>query len=244
MELLTVTTPVPRPDEGPGAGLDLRAGRYIGDLGSGTGALPVFVREHCPGAQVLRIDEIDYVREALARARARLRGRVQTAAGLRRCATWSATWTGRDSIPLVPVEDGRLRPGRRVAAAELRAGSGRAPAGGPPPAAARRTPGALHPAPRRRHLAHLPATSSSELRFGRGAARPRARGRARRSKTDLREFLNEAARLLDLEERGIFHFWDADELVALLREAGFTDVETRASFGDPPQAIVASAVRT
>ncbi len=41
----------------------------------------------------------------------------------------------------------------------------------------------------------------------------------------------------------MFHFWDADELVAQLRAAGFCDVETGAVFGDPPQAIVASALR-
>lgn len=49
---------------------------------------------------------------------------------------------------------------------------------------------------------------------------------------------------VDVEERGIFQVWDTDEIVARLREAGFRDVETGVSFGDPPQAIVASAARS
>jgi hypothetical protein len=84
---------------------------------------------------------------------------------------------------------------------------------------------------------------SSELRSG-AALRSLSASDEREIEADLRDFLNEAARLLDLEERGIFHFWNTDELVALLRDAGFSNVETSVSFGDPPQAIVASAVRT
>jgi SAM-dependent methyltransferase len=56
-------------------------------------------------------------------------------------------------------------------------------------------------------------------------------------------FLNEAARLLDLEERGWFQFWDPKDLTALLRGAGFKKVRTVRTFGDPPQAVVAAAVR-
>ena len=56
-------------------------------------------------------------------------------------------------------------------------------------------------------------------------------------------FLNEAARLLDLEERGWFQFWDPKDLAALLREAGFKKVRTVRAFGAPPQAVVAAAVR-
>jgi len=59
----------------------------------------------------------------------------------------------------------------------------------------------------------------------------------------LRSFLNDAARLLDLEERGVFHFWDADELSSLLRDAGFLNITVESAFGDPPQAVVAFATR-
>jgi ubiquinone/menaquinone biosynthesis C-methylase UbiE len=58
-----------------------------------------------------------------------------------------------------------------------------------------------------------------------------------------RSFLNDAARLLELEEDGTFRFYDADELVATVRTAGFRDARVDESFGDPPQAVVVSARR-
>ncbi len=59
----------------------------------------------------------------------------------------------------------------------------------------------------------------------------------------LRSFLNDAARLLDLEEQGAFRFWEPDDLAGLVRRCGFTDVRTTYAFGDPPQAILLSASR-
>jgi len=57
------------------------------------------------------------------------------------------------------------------------------------------------------------------------------------------EFLNNAAKVLDLEEQGRFRFLDADELAALLQDAGFQDVRTDAGFGRPPQFSIASATK-
>jgi ubiquinone/menaquinone biosynthesis C-methylase UbiE len=54
-------------------------------------------------------------------------------------------------------------------------------------------------------------------------------------------FLSDAARILDLEEFGYFRFWDAHELALLVEAAGFRDVRTGSSLGDPPQAVVLSA---
>ena len=56
-----------------------------------------------------------------------------------------------------------------------------------------------------------------------------------------RTFLNDAARILDLEEDGTFHFWDAAHFQSLAQDAGFVDVTVSQSFGDPPQALVLSA---
>lgn len=56
-----------------------------------------------------------------------------------------------------------------------------------------------------------------------------------------RHFLNNAARLLRLEEEGRFRFWDADEFEGLFRAAGFEDIEIRSSFGVPAQAHVLRA---
>lgn len=58
-----------------------------------------------------------------------------------------------------------------------------------------------------------------------------------------RWFLSDAAKLLDLEEEGRFRFWDADELVELVEAAGFDQVKSEPSFGEPPQAVVVSAIR-
>jgi hypothetical protein len=55
--------------------------------------------------------------------------------------------------------------------------------------------------------------------------------------------LNEASRLLDLEESGQFSFWDVEELDALLAAEGFRGVKVWPSLGSPPQAVVASAFR-
>jgi ubiquinone/menaquinone biosynthesis C-methylase UbiE len=59
----------------------------------------------------------------------------------------------------------------------------------------------------------------------------------------VRDFLNDGSRLLDLEERGRFRFWDASELRFAVANAGFVDVEVRHGFGDPPQAVIVSAGR-
>ena len=58
-----------------------------------------------------------------------------------------------------------------------------------------------------------------------------------------RDFLNDASRILDLEEQGRFTFWDEGELAELIRAAGFGDIRPESSFGDPPQAIIISGQR-
>jgi hypothetical protein len=55
----------------------------------------------------------------------------------------------------------------------------------------------------------------------------------------LRSFLNDAARLLELEEKGVFQFWPEEEMAALLKQGGFRRLKMRNGFGTPPQAIVA-----
>ena len=57
-------------------------------------------------------------------------------------------------------------------------------------------------------------------------------------------FLNDAARLMQLEDEGRFRFWDADELAQLLAEAGFEPLHLEPAFGDPAQAVIVQARRT
>jgi SAM-dependent methyltransferase len=77
--------------------------------------------------------------------------------------------------------------------------------------------------------------SEARARFGRDAAGD-FDGLAR-------SFLNDAARLLELEEQGRFRFFDPAELRELVTGAGFLDVATELAFGDPPQAVVLAARR-
>jgi len=53
-----------------------------------------------------------------------------------------------------------------------------------------------------------------------------------------RAMLNEAAALFTLEEDGYFRFYSEEELAALFEAAGFVDVQTYRSLGDPAQAVI------
>ena len=81
-----------------------------------------------------------------------------------------------------------------------------------------------------------------ELRTGRGLA---SFGESRERLIDqaLGPFINDAALLLDFEERGFFKFWKQDELVEAARRAGFEEISISMTFGSPPQAWLLSAVR-
>ena len=58
-----------------------------------------------------------------------------------------------------------------------------------------------------------------------------------------RAYMNQASRLLDLEEAGSFSFWDTGELTALVEEAGFRVTDAELALGDPPQAILVAATK-
>lgn len=59
----------------------------------------------------------------------------------------------------------------------------------------------------------------------------------------LRSFLNDAAKILELEDEGRFRFWDASEFARVAIRSGFVEVRTERAFGSPPQAVVLSAIR-
>lgn len=58
-----------------------------------------------------------------------------------------------------------------------------------------------------------------------------------------RVFLNDAAKLMQLEEDGEFKFYDLEELASIVEEAGFKVVSMDRAFGDPAQAVVVTARR-
>jgi ubiquinone/menaquinone biosynthesis C-methylase UbiE len=53
-----------------------------------------------------------------------------------------------------------------------------------------------------------------------------------------RAMLNEAAALFTLEEDGYFRFYAEEELASLFEDAGFVDIRTYRSLGDPAQAVI------
>ena len=57
----------------------------------------------------------------------------------------------------------------------------------------------------------------------------------------LQSFLNDASKLLDLEELGVFRFWEEDDFRNLVAGAGFSTLEIHRGLGNPPQALIAIA---
>jgi SAM-dependent methyltransferase len=216
--------------------LSLGAGERVADLGSGTGPFPLHLLGWRDRPARLTVDEIDYVPEALARARARLaRAGASSDLGLRFvvCDLDAAPAPGvpfapgvydavlaslllsyvKDPEALLQAISAMLRPGGRLVVSTLRPDA---------------------------DVSKLYVEGADELRAGQGAELFEAEELARVDEA-LRTFLNDAARVLDLEERGRFRFWDAPELARLVERAGFRRVKTRPAFGDPAQAIVLSA---
>lgn len=82
----------------------------------------------------------------------------------------------------------------------------------------------------------------AELRAGRAEAEF-GRDAAEAIDEIARGFLNDASRILDLEEQGTFRFWDLAELAALAEASGFRVERSFHALGDPPQASVLVARR-
>jgi ubiquinone/menaquinone biosynthesis C-methylase UbiE len=59
-----------------------------------------------------------------------------------------------------------------------------------------------------------------------------------------RAMLNEAAALFTLEEDGYFRFYAEEELAAMFKAAGFVDIQTYRSLGDPEQAVIVTGKKS
>jgi len=220
--------------------LALYPGDRVADLGSGTGS---FVRELARGAETpgaLVIDQFDYVREAHERARQRAPQEPRAGGGLGVSYTL-CDLDLRHEAQRLPVRSGSydaaigslvlsylenpllllremyriLRPGGRLVVSSMC---------------------------RDADISKLYVESLAELQEGQSQALLPGLDRGG-LETAARSFLNDAARILDLEESGAFRFWDAEELEALVAEAGFRAIVSDRGFGDPPQAVVVSARR-
>jgi ubiquinone/menaquinone biosynthesis C-methylase UbiE len=212
-------------------GLSLRSGDRIADVGSGTGSFPLALARREGVPEAIRIDEIDFVAEAHERARVRLgdamcklgikfelcdlenpmdRRRVFSAA--KYDAVLLSLLLGYVANPVEILKDIRrsLRKGGRLVLSTMRKDT---------------------------DASSIFFEALDELRAG--PIREEFGEEAERNlDASARQFLNEAARILDLEEAGVFRFFDSEEVVSLLTEAGFKATAGIRSFGNPPQALI------
>ena len=219
--------------------LALEADQTIADLGSGTGAFALAVAGLSAGPPGLRVINVDYVREALERGRDRL-SRVPQRGDLRvdHAEVDLDLGPGAGGIPLASCSQDRvlsslllsylespkeilaeihriLKPGGRLVISSLC---------------------------RDADISRLYFEAYAELQAGSAAEElPELR------QDDLsrlaRSFLNDAARIIEFEGQGAFHFWDPEEFSTWVEEAGFQVLSTERSLGTPPQAVVLSAIR-
>jgi ubiquinone/menaquinone biosynthesis C-methylase UbiE len=217
------------------SGLRLTPGSIIADVGSGTGSFLLALLDSPERCDDLLIDEIDYIPEAFVRIKQRLLGRDLTGVTVEfvECdlddplqrervfdaARYDAVLLSlvlsyvRDPLEVLRTVSRSMCPGARLVASTLQ---------------------------RDADISRLYLESLDDLRGGR-AREILGPGAELLIDESVRVFLNDMARILDLEEQGIFRFLDAQELVGLVQSAGFRDIETTKTFGDPPQAVVVIA---
>lgn len=219
--------------------LDVRSGDRIADLGSGTGAFALALARDACTPDGVEVIALDYVRDALDRARRRLDAlpggprigfhpletdldvvhheqRIPLSDRSVDRVIASLLISYLESPELVLGEIHRIvRPGGRIVISSLC---------------------------RDADISRLYVESFAELQAGStGGDLPELRGAD--LGTVARNFLNDAARILELEDAGAFRFLDPDELSSLVTGAGFDDVRVERALGSPAQAVVLSARR-
>lgn len=214
------------------AGLALQRGSRVVDLGAGLGGFCRALREKHPGLDVCLV-EVDYIREALKRA-----SRSATSSDRRTQVVYDVDLRGNSQLPFQDGAFDRAVLSLVVGYLDNAAGlvqevrrilehRGRI------------VLSALH---RDSDVSLL--YSDGLIEYATSEARRNLVGNETASFNDVvREFLNDGARLMSLEERGEFRFWDATELRELLLASGFRVLDMRRSLGDPAQAIVCFAER-
>jgi len=238
MQLLTATAAYRNMMKAQVEAFDIQDGQRIADLGAGTGEFSLNLRRNLTRSIGITIDEIDYVSEALKRSATR-HSEIDRSNGVSiHRVVANLDVSERELIPLR---------GERYDAvlASLMVSYLRDPSKFLKEAYRILKPGGcivLSTLRRDADISKLFVDGISELR---AAGRHNFFGGGRADQFDelARGFLNDASRILDLEEEGYFQFWDADEFSKLARCAGFSDLNTQPSLGDPPQAVVLTACR-
>jgi ubiquinone/menaquinone biosynthesis C-methylase UbiE len=216
--------------------LQLCNGDRVVDLGSGVGAFELFLAGHGQSPSELFVNSIDYVREAHERARTRIaavnrpsgmkisyidadlnilhdRNHIPLASESADAVIASLLLSYLECPGLLLTEARRLlRPGGRLVISSLSKDA---------------------------DISRLYTENAAELTLG-IAHRALPGLQPEQLRTALRNFLNDASKVLELEDAGAFQFWEADELIDLVSRSGFGEVEARKSLGNPPQAILLS----
>ena len=219
--------------------LQLEEGQRVADLGSGTGSFALGLSAWPGRPPDVRVMAFDYVTEALRRSRERVRALPGSKAFAYECAEVNLDLLARGQhLPLADASFDRvlasllisylefpellleeahrlLRPGGRLVVSSL-------------------CPDA--------DISRIYVEAYAELQVGDAGARlPELQGGD--LGTMARSFLNDAAKILELEDSGAFHFWEPEELGKLVEGCGFQGVECSRSLSSPPQAVVVSARR-
>lgn len=213
--------------------LAVQPGERVIDLGSGVGTFVRHLLDRGACIEGLRVTETDYVLPALRRAREELEERCRAFGVRLECVEANLDLDFGQAVPFASGSANAviasllinyvrtplrlLREVRRVLVS-----SGRLVLSSLKPDA---------------DISRICVDGIAELRTGVGR-RSFGREGERRAADSLAGFVNDATRLLDFEERGLFGFWDRDDLVAMLAMSGFECVSIEQSFGAPPQAMI------
>ncbi len=237
MELLTATAAYRNFMEAQVRMLQLAEGQRVADLGAGTGEFSVGLRGGL-GPKRAKVIEVDFVRDALIRARSRRDPTQEQCEVLTTQCVGNLDLRRGMAIPLASGSINAVIASLLISYVES------------PERLLREIYRVLMPGGRV-VLSSMVQDADATMLFHDGLleyATPEARtllGRAVDSSFDslVRDFLNDGSRLLDLEESGRFRFWEESELRFAVANAGFVEVQAGQGFGDPPQAVIVSARR-